>query len=99
MNLRSIEINNKYLEHEQESKMNSTKGQRYDKYAQNLKEVNLYRSIDHQDNMAKVRKSQNAYKQILASNIIEKGNRSKMLHEKHNKESQLARSTSEQIFK
>jgi len=49
--------------------------------------VNLYRAIDHRDNMAKVRKSQNAYKQILASNIIEKGHRSKMVQEKHKKES------------
>lgn len=73
----------------------SQKGQKVYEYAQNLKEINLYRAIDHRDNMAKVRKSQNAYKQILATNLIEKGNRSRMVQEKHMRESLLARSTSE----
>jgi hypothetical protein len=63
------------------------KAQKQYEYAQNLKEVNLYRAIDHRDNMAKVRKSQNAYKQILAQNLIEKGARSRMLQEKYKKES------------
>ena len=62
-----------------------------------LKETNVFKQLDHEENMKKVRKGQSAYKQLLVDRIMEKSNRGKDISDRKVKISDMAMHNSQLI--
>ena len=54
------------------------------------KENNMFRQLDHQENLKKLRRGQSAYKRHLIEKLIEKGDRAKDIAIRRNRQSDMA---------
>lgn len=54
----------------------------------------MFRQMDHNEQLMKVKRAQSAYKRHLAAKIMEKGNRGRDISERQKKLSELASTTS-----
>lgn len=66
-------------------------------YSSAIKESNMFRQLDHNEQLQKVRRAQSAYKRHLAAKIMDKANRGRDISERQKKLSELASTTSQQI--
>ena len=54
------------------------------------KENNMFRQLDHQENLKKLKRGQSAYKRHLVERLIEKGDRAKDVAQRRNRMSDMA---------
>ena len=54
------------------------------------KEINMFRQIDHHENIKKLKRGQSAYKRHLIERLIEKGDRAKDIAYRRNRMSDMA---------
>lgn len=64
-------------------------------YTSAIKEANMFKQMDHSENLMKVKRAQSAYKRHLAAKLVEKGSRGRDISERHKKLSELAKTTSQ----
>lgn len=54
------------------------------------KENNMYRVLEHQENLKRLRRGQSAYKRHLIERLMEKGDRGKDIQQRRNRMSDMA---------
>lgn len=59
-------------------------------YKQSLRETNMFRHLDQNQNLKRLKRAQSAYKEKLVVKLMEKGQRAFRIYDKYNEQSRLA---------